>query len=87
MLYVKEQIRYTRYLKVPESMLRLTDFAVRTLAVSGIRLSTVNRVSKSCFIRPLAGFSKPDMTWNILSASSAAYQKGFHIHNWLTETR
>ncbi len=45
----------------------------------------MNWVSESCFIRPLAGFSKPDMTVNILSALSAAYRKGFHIHNRLTE--
>ncbi len=34
-------------------------------------------------VRLLAGFSKPDMTVNILSASSVAYQKGLHRHNRL----
>ncbi len=38
-------------------------------------------------VRLLVGFSKPDMTVNILSASSLAYQKGLHSHNRLTETR
>jgi hypothetical protein len=46
----------------------------------------VNGVSASCFVSLLAGFSKPDMTLTIRSSSSAAYQKGFHINNWLTET-
>ncbi len=50
---------------VPESLFRLTDFAVG--ALEGL-------------------FSKPDMTVNIRSSSSAAYQKGFHINNRLTET-
>ncbi len=47
----------------------------------------MSRVSKSHFLSLLAGFSKPDMTVNICSSSSAAYQKGFHINNRLTETR
>ncbi len=33
----------------------------------------------SFFIRPLAVFTKPDMTVDILSASSADSRKGFHI--------
>ncbi len=37
------------------------------------RLCTVNRVSESRFVSLLAGFSKPDMTMNIRSSSSAAY--------------
>jgi hypothetical protein len=71
---------------IPESMFRHADFAVRTLAVSGRSLYTVNQVSESCFVRLLAGFSKLDMTVNILSSSSAAYWKGYHSYNWLTET-
>ncbi len=47
----------------------------------------MNLVSESCFVRLLAGFSKPDIIVNILLASSPAYRKGFHIHNRLTETR
>ncbi len=58
---------------VPESMFRLTDLAVRTLA--GFRKLLMFRElgSKSRFVRLLAGFTKPDMTVNILSASSVAY--------------
>ncbi len=48
---------------------------------------TVNWVSLSCFVKPLVGFSKPDMTVNIFSSSSAAYQKDFHIDNQLTKTQ
>jgi hypothetical protein len=47
----------------------------------------VNRVSENRFVSLLAGFSKPDMAVNICSSSSAAYRKGFHINNRLTETR
>ncbi len=69
---------------VPESLLWLTDFAVRALA--------------GFFSKPLVccelGFRKPlrkstggsGMTVNIQSSSAAAYQKGFHINNRLTET-
>jgi hypothetical protein len=74
---------------VPESLFRLTDFAVRALAgvFSVSRLCIVNWVSESHFVSLLAGFSKPDMAVNICSSSSVAYRKGFHINNWLTETR
>jgi hypothetical protein len=41
---------------VPESMFQLTDFAVRTLRVSGSYLCTVNQVFVSHFIRLLADF-------------------------------
>jgi hypothetical protein len=68
-------------------MFRLTDFAVKHRRVSESRLLTVNRVSESRFVGLLAGFSKPDMTVNILSSSSAAYRKGFQLHSWLTETQ
>jgi hypothetical protein len=71
---------------VSESMFRLTDLAVRTMA--GFRKPLV--FCESGFGKPLckllAGFSKPDMTANILSGSSAAYQKGFHIYKRLTKT-
>ncbi len=73
---------------VPESLLRLTDFAVRALA--GFSSKPLVHC-ESGFRKPLckstAGFSKPDMTVNIHSSSSAAYRKGFHINNRLTETR
>ncbi len=47
----------------------------------------VNQVSESRFVNLLVGFSKLDMSVNICSSSSAAYWKGFHIHNRLTETQ
>ncbi len=53
---------------VPESMIQLT-VAVSTLA--GFRKMLV--FCELGFARLLAGFSKPDMTVNILSASSVAY--------------
>jgi hypothetical protein len=70
---------------VPESMFWLTDFAVRTLV--GFRKPLVKCESgfRKLFIQPLAGFSKPDMTVNIPSASPATYRKSFYIHNRLTE--
>jgi hypothetical protein len=64
-------------------MFGLTDLAVRTLA--GFRKPLV--FCELGFQKPLAGNSKPDMKVNILSSSSAAYRKGFHIHNRLTGTR
>jgi hypothetical protein len=68
-------------------MFQLTDLAARTLA--GFRKPLVFCESgfQNRFVRLLVGFSKPDMTVNILSAFSAAYRKGSHIHDWLTETR
>ncbi len=73
---------------VTESLFRPTDFAVRALAVFLVsHLCTLNQVSESRFVSLLAGFSKPDMNVNIRSSSSAAYRKGFHIHNQLTETQ
>jgi hypothetical protein len=72
---------------VPESMLRLTDFTVWTLA--GFRKPLV--YCESGFQKPFhqacGGFTKTGITVNIFSASSAAYWKGLHINNWLTETR
>ncbi len=60
---------------VPESLFRLTDFAEEHQRVYSVsRLCTVNQVSESPFVSLLAGFSKPDMTVNIRSSSSAAYQ-------------
>jgi hypothetical protein len=65
---------------VPESLFRLTDVAVRALAGFSVsRLCTLNRVSESCFISLLAGFSKPDMIVNIGSSSSAAYRRVFTL--------
>jgi hypothetical protein len=76
---------------VPEFMFRLTDVCLDQLAlhrrVSVSRVCSVNRISESRFIGLLAGFRKPDMTVEIISASPAAYGKGFHTHQWLTETR
>ncbi len=73
---------------VPESLFRLTDFSVRALAGSFSKpLVYCESGSKSCFVSLLAGFSKPDMTVNLRSSSSAAYRKGFHIKHRLTETR
>ncbi len=72
---------------VPESMFRLTDLAERTQA--DFRKPLV--FCESDFRKPIhevtGGFSKLNMTVNILSASFAAYRKGFHIHNRLTKTR
>jgi hypothetical protein len=73
-------------------MFRLPDFCLDQLdlhqrvSVSHV-CPSVNRVSESHFTRLLAGFRKPDMTVKIISASPAAYGKGFHTHQWLTETR
>jgi hypothetical protein len=73
---------------VPESLFRFTDADVRALA--GF-FSKPLMYFESGFRKPLhrstGGFSKLDMTVNIHSFSSAAYQKGFHINNRLTETQ
>jgi hypothetical protein len=71
----------------PESISILLTLLQVDWQVLGSRMCSVNWVSKSRFVRLLVGFSKPDMTVNILSASSAACRKGFQIHNRLTETR
>ncbi len=68
----------------PGPIFRLTDLGVRTLAGFRKPLVFVNRVSEGQFIKLLTGFSKLNMTVNILSA---AYREGFHIHNRFTETR
>jgi hypothetical protein len=71
----------------PESMFWRIDLAIRTLPGFRKPLVFCESGSESRFVRLLAGFIKPDMKVNMLSASSAAYRKGFHIHNRLTETR
>jgi hypothetical protein len=68
---------------IQESMVKLTGFAL----VSGSHLFTVNWVSGGHFVRLLVGFYLAGHdTVKILSASSAAYRKGFHILNWLIKT-
>jgi hypothetical protein len=79
--------RKTFRIYVPAVRTVRTVRAVRTMVGFRNRLCSVNRVSETCFVRLLAGFSKPDMTVNILSGSSAADQKGIHIYKRLTETR
>jgi hypothetical protein len=58
---------------IPESMLRLTDFTVRTLA--GFRKMLVYCESgfRKPFQKACGGITKMGMTVNILSALSAAY--------------
>jgi hypothetical protein len=88
LLYKHLLIVQTLLKAVPKSLFRLTYFAVEHWRVFWVScLCTVNQVSKSSFVNLLEGFSKLDMTVNIWSSSSAAYRKGFHIHNQLTETR
>jgi hypothetical protein len=67
-------------------MFQLTDLAVRTLAGFRKQLVFCESGFESHFVRLLACFSKPDMTVNILSASSAADRKCFDIHNQLIGT-
>ncbi len=55
------------------SMFQLTDFTVGTRAGFRKTLVYFELGSKSRFVRLLAGFSKPDMTVNILLSSLAAY--------------
>jgi hypothetical protein len=74
---------------IPESLFWLTDFAVRALAGFFSKLLVYCESGFQKLLRKSTGgfqYSKPDMAENICSSSSAAYRKGFHINNRLTET-
>jgi hypothetical protein len=69
---------------IPESMFWLTDVFWKNTSGFQEAVCTANWISESHFKRLLAGFSQPNVTVKILSASSASHLKGFQTHNWLS---